>query len=172
MGRLIWGLGLFVIAAASLPPTVHADDRAACYSSNLEGIIVGCSAIIAEGKDTKVITAIAYVSRGYAYHSKGEIDRAIKDYDQAIALYPKFALAYYNRGGAYNEKGKYSLAIKDFDKAITLNLKFRQAYFGRGKAYENIGNNKLAEADYRKVLSLDPEDKDAAEALKRVTGGP
>ena len=41
--------------------------------------------------------AVAYFNRGIAYQAKGERDRAIADYDKAIALNPKYANAYYNR---------------------------------------------------------------------------
>jgi Flp pilus assembly protein TadD len=36
---------------------------------------------------------------------KGDLDRAIADYTEAIRLSPKFARAYYNRGVAEKRKG-------------------------------------------------------------------
>ncbi len=55
--------------------------------------------------------------------NKGEYDRAIADYDKAIALKPKYADFYNNRGIAYDKKGEYDRAIADYDKAIALNPK-------------------------------------------------
>jgi tetratricopeptide (TPR) repeat protein len=46
-------------------------------------------------------------------------DRAIADYDKAIAINPRHADAYVNRGNAYGEKGQTDGAIADLDKAIT-----------------------------------------------------
>jgi tetratricopeptide (TPR) repeat protein len=36
---------------------------------------------------------------------KGDLDRALADYDRAIELVPYYALAYTNRGLAYFDKG-------------------------------------------------------------------
>ena len=36
---------------------------------------------------------------GWAYELKGENDRAIEDYDQALRLDPEFAKAVHDRGG-------------------------------------------------------------------------
>ncbi len=49
---------------------------------------------------------------------KANYDKAIADYDKAIALNPKYADFYNNRGIAYNKKNEYDSAIADFDKAI------------------------------------------------------
>ena len=42
--------------------------------------------------------AIAFHNRGLAYRAKGDLVRAIADYDEAIRLDPKYALAFNNRG--------------------------------------------------------------------------
>jgi tetratricopeptide (TPR) repeat protein len=45
--------------------------------------------------------------RGLTYARKGEYDRAIQDYDQAIRLNPKDAKALLYRGIAQFEQGKF-----------------------------------------------------------------
>ena len=45
----------------------------------------------------------AYINRGHAYINKGDYDRAIADYTEAIRLDPKYAIAYGNRGKAYRQ---------------------------------------------------------------------
>ena len=59
-----------------------------------------------------------------AYADKGEVDRAIEDYNIAIDLNPKYAAAYYNRGLVYNNKDDFDAAIEDFSKAIDLNPEY------------------------------------------------
>ena len=44
--------------------------------------------------------AHGYYGRGLAYSNKGDNDRAISDYNEAIRLSPKYALAFCNRGYA------------------------------------------------------------------------
>ena len=63
-----------------------------------------------------------------AYGNKGEHDKAIADYTEAIRLNPKYAEAYYNRGVAYEDKGEHDKAIADFTEAIRLDPKYAKAY--------------------------------------------
>ena len=158
MGRRYWGFGLFVLVVASFAPAVRADDWDACINSNPDVTIFGCSAIIDAGTDTKKNIAAAYINRGNAYDDKGEHDRAIEDYDKAIALNPKNANAYYNRGNAYYNMSEYDRAIKDYDNAIALDPKYADAYGNRGTSYRNKGEYDSAIADYDKSIALNPND--------------
>jgi tetratricopeptide (TPR) repeat protein len=54
------------------------------------------------------------------YLKKGDDDRAIADYDQALKLDPNYALAYNNRGNAHFLKKNYDRAIADYDQAIRI----------------------------------------------------
>jgi tetratricopeptide (TPR) repeat protein len=51
---------------------------------------------------------------GRTYYSKGDYDRAITDFDQAIGLEPKAASLYNFRGEAYDAKNDPDHAIADF----------------------------------------------------------
>jgi len=62
----------------------------------------------------------AFKIRGDVYRTKGELDRAIADYDASIKLNPTFAGAFYGRGVAYRMKGDRDRAIADFREAIRL----------------------------------------------------
>src|SRR5438105_4313303 len=55
--------------------------------------------------------SIAYHSRGVAYKAKGDNDRAIADYSEAIRDDPKHGFGYDNRGVAYKAKGDNDRAI-------------------------------------------------------------
>ena len=48
---------------------------------------------------------VAYFGRGNAHKDKGDHDRAIKDYSEAIRLDPKYEAADFNRGVVYSLKG-------------------------------------------------------------------
>ena len=105
--------------------------------------------------------AKAYSSRGVAYGHKGEHDKAIADFTEAIHLDPKDAEAYFNRGVAYGSKGEHDKAIADFTEAIRLDPKDAQAYANRGFAYENKGEHDKAIADLTEAIRLNPKDAEA-----------
>jgi tetratricopeptide (TPR) repeat protein len=58
--------------------------------------------------------------RGVAYRDKGDLDRAIAEFNEAIRPDPKSAYAYRNRGGAYVVKGDLDPAIADIREAVGL----------------------------------------------------
>src|SRR5215212_9972300 len=62
-------------------------------------------------------------SRGEAWFDKGDWANAIKEYDEAIRLDPKFAWAFSRRGYSRHKAGHVDEAIADFDEAIRLNPK-------------------------------------------------
>jgi len=68
---------------------------------------------------------------GNSYARKGDYDKAIKEYDKAIMLNPRYVVAYHVRGIAYAEKGDYEKAIADYSEAIRLkpdNTEYRKKY--------------------------------------------
>jgi len=58
--------------------------------------------------------------RGIILNLCGEKEEAIKAYDQAISIDPKYVIAYCSRGEVYNKIGKMDLAIQSFLKAEAL----------------------------------------------------
>ena len=66
-------------------------------------------------------------NRGNAYQAKGDLARAIADYDRAIQLNPAFADAYNNRGAAYRGKGDLNRAIADYQAALRVDPRLEAA---------------------------------------------
>src|SRR3954453_4404591 len=99
-GRL--GIGLVACWAAT---GVFAADMAweACRDDrDWDRRIAGCTEVLGRGQsETQANRAIAYSNRAGAYRQKGEHDRAIADYDEAIRLNPTDAFAYAHRGETY-----------------------------------------------------------------------
>jgi tetratricopeptide (TPR) repeat protein len=63
---------------------------------------------------TAAASAIPFNNRGSAYYKKGQVDRAMQDFDRAIELDPDYPDALNNRGLAYTGKGQYDRAIVPF----------------------------------------------------------
>ena len=103
-------------------------------------LIRGCTAVIAAGKYSGKGIAFAFNNRGIAYQNKGQYDRAIEAYGQAIALDPNFAQAFVNRGFTYAIKAQHDRALEDYDQAIKLNPNYAEAFYNRGLTYWRKAN--------------------------------
>jgi tetratricopeptide (TPR) repeat protein len=153
MQRLSGALSVLLLALVMCRPAL-ADDVDTCIKAAGDESIAACTRVIAAGQGN---LSWAYNHRGSAYQAKGNDDRAIADYDEAIQLDPKNARAYNNRGIAYHAKGNNDRAIADYDEAIRVDPKYAFAYFTRGLAYHAKGNNDRAIADYDEAIRLDPK---------------
>ena len=89
-------------------------------------------------------------------YGKGAYDRAIEDFNKAIALNQADATAYSNRGNAYRDKGEPDRAIEDYNKAIELNPNYAVAYNNRGNAYSDKGTYNRAISDFDRAIVLNP----------------
>src|SRR6516165_11974649 len=90
------------------------EDRAQCKDSNPDLRIRACTALIQSRKESKPWLVAAFSNRGIAYASKGDYDRAILDYDNALQLEPDAAPVLNNRGNAYGRKAEFDRAIQDY----------------------------------------------------------
>ena len=104
---------------------------------------------------------MAYNNRGVLYVSRGQRDRGLADYAQAISLNPRYAPAYSNRGAAYDDQGDYDRALADYTRAIDLDPHYATAYSNRGSTYTHKGRYDLALADCNKAIDLDGQDPQA-----------
>jgi tetratricopeptide (TPR) repeat protein len=71
-------------------------------------------------RDSFCKNAEAYADRAYTLAEKGDLDRAMADYNEAIRFDPNLAIAYNNRGALWNRKGNADQAIADFDQTIRI----------------------------------------------------
>jgi tetratricopeptide (TPR) repeat protein len=58
-----------------------------------------------------------HYKRELALEEKGERDKAIAEFNEAIRLDSRNALAYKGRGAAWGHKGEYDRAMNDFNEA-------------------------------------------------------
>ena len=84
--------------------------------------VSGCTSVIQSGKETKKNLSIAFNNRGNGYRAKGDNDKAIADYTQAIRLDPKYSYPYNGRGNAYQDKKDHD-ALAEYNEAIRLDPK-------------------------------------------------
>jgi len=112
---------------------------------------------------------LAYYYRGLAFENTGQPDRAIEDYNTAIALDPNFRDAYMSRGTALEKTGRLNSALEDLDRAIALGPRY-EAYYNRGVILEKTGRINEAITDYLVAIDLDPSRYDSYLAAARAYG--
>jgi tetratricopeptide (TPR) repeat protein len=99
--------------------------------------------------------ASAISQRAIVWIDKGEIDKAIVDYDTAISLDPENAQRYSERGEAFRLKGDIVGALKDDDKALYLNPMSVPSLIRRALAWRDKHELDRAIADCSKATTLD-----------------
>lgn len=97
---------------------------------------------------------LAYNSRGSAYFTLGQYQRALYDFNAAIRLAPDVQMIYNNRGVTLDVLGQHQRAVMDFNKSMQLNPDDAAPYFLRGNVYYNLGQYHLAIRDYDKSIDL------------------
>src|SRR5262245_33317376 len=79
-----------------------------------------------------------FMERGHTWRAKGEWEKAIRDYSEAIRLAPKDPEGHYYRGWARAEAGQLKTAVEDFSEAIRLDPKHALAFYNRANAWLRV----------------------------------
>ena len=122
-----------------------------------DGAIRCWSQVIDLPEISKEDRAKAFNSRGNAFAKKGELDTAIRDYNQALKIKPDYAEALNSRGIAFADKGELDRAIRDFDQAININPDFAEVFYNRGIAFADKGELDRAIRDFDQAIKLKPD---------------
>lgn len=93
--------------------------------------------------------------------SRGDAQKALKDYDEALGLEKEHLDSLQARSGISMERGDYEAAIMDCTSLIRLDSRVRASYLRRAGLYSMQGELEEAVADYSEVIRLLPEDPDA-----------
>ncbi|MBA3285918.1 MAG: tetratricopeptide repeat protein [Nitrosopumilus sp.] len=117
-------------------------------------------------------TPEAYTFLGWAYSFLGDLDKAIQECKNAIAIDPEY-------GNPYNDIGAYLIQQNRHDEAVTwleLALKskrydnFHFAHLNLGKVFEFKGLWFEAVEEYRKAFSISPDYLLAKQHFNRLQG--
>src|SRR5215470_3615918 len=145
---------LFVVTGPCLVSLAVADD--VCDRGTPDAAIAACTRAIEDSRTSTEKRSKLYNNRGAAFGRKGQPDRAIEDFDEAIRLNPDFAEAFFNRGIAYANNGQTDHAIQDYDQAIRLNPNHAEAFYNRGYSYADKRQSDRAIQDYDEAIRLNP----------------
>jgi tetratricopeptide (TPR) repeat protein len=124
--------------------------------------IEGCTKVISSGKYAGTERAWAYYNRGNAYRAKGENDRAIADYDEAIRLDPDDPDSYNQRCWT-RALADHDLqgALADCNESLRLRPNDGNTLNSRGLVQFKLGAFKEAIADYDAALEQTANDAES-----------
>jgi excisionase family DNA binding protein len=116
-------------------------------------------------RESDVLTpdARAYLEQGLLHDSPHphEMEQAVRAYNKAIQLNPRYALAYFCLGTMYYRWSHYHEAEIPLKKAIELNPEYFAAYMNLGMNYNHAGNYHDAEEILKKAIDLKPDHAEA-----------
>jgi tetratricopeptide (TPR) repeat protein len=111
----------------------------------------------------------AWVARSDLFRKLGLLNKAVADASQALKLDPKSHAAFANRAYARLRLGQLDAAKADAEEALKIEPKSARALLTRGLALEKTDTARALD-DVRASITIDPKDKIAQDALKRLGG--
>jgi tetratricopeptide (TPR) repeat protein len=98
----------------------------------------------------------AYLQRGNAYRTLGDMDAALADYQAAVDMSPGLAAAHNGIAIVYVERHDTRHALEEFNKSISLQPTV-EAFYQRGQILEAQGEHEKAIADYDRAIAEEPD---------------
>ncbi|KAH6789963.1 translocon at the outer membrane of chloroplasts 64-V [Perilla frutescens var. frutescens] len=138
------------------------------YSSLQQEVSIASSSSPLPDTNSNMDTAELLKEKGNTAYKGKQWNKAVSYYTEAIKLNDANATYYSNRAAAYLELGCYQQAEEDCSKAISLDKKYVKAYLRRGTAKESLIFYKEALEDFKHALVLEPQNKVAGLAEKRL----
>ncbi len=124
-----------------------------CFGDDNGRRIPACTELL-ETPLTPGERSFAYAMRALAYSLMGDYDKAIPDYDAALAISPDFAVALNNRAWAYYKSGRPGDGWSDIKRALELNPASPHALDTRAHIRQAEGDAEGALADYDMAMRL------------------
>ncbi len=143
---------LLVVTALVCGGAARSDTIADCFSQDNHRRITGCTDFLKIPGLTKAEKSLAYAMRALAYSLQSKYDRALPDYDQAIALDPNSAIALNNRAWAYYKTGQAERGMRDVERSLKLQPSSAHAHDTRAHIHQTLGRPSRALADYERAV--------------------
>ncbi len=97
---------------------------------------------------------------GVAYMNQQAFEKALKAFEQAAALDPKFLIAQMNQGIALLNLGRVDAARQFLEQAVKQNPTDPHAWYNLGMLEKNSANSQASIDAFRRVTELDANDAD------------
>lgn len=98
----------------------------------------------------------AWCTLGNAWSLASDREQAVRCFQRATQLDPKFAYAYTLQGHEHVLNEEYDKALGSYRHAISADRRHYNAYYGIGKVYEKLGNYDKALRHYNAASAINP----------------
>jgi protein O-GlcNAc transferase len=109
--------------------------------------------------------ALRLINEGNLIEEAGQLDEALRCYDEAISKAPDLARAHMNRGNILLAREEAEDALHAYQKALELEPDYAAAHYNAGNAQAYLNKHEAACAAYEKAILLKPDFTDAHVAL-------
>ena len=106
--------------------------------------------------------------RGQSAHARGELEKALGFYEQALKVRPEFPEAEFQRGNALASLGRLAEADAAFRRAISLKKNWSLPYSTLGIVLVRQNRDKEAEQFFNQALTVDNKDNIALRMLAEL----
>src|SRR4030095_2580941 len=106
--------------------------------------------------------------RGQAAHARGDFEKALAYYEQAIKVRPEFPEAEFQRGNALTSLGRLDEAEASFRQTIELKKNWSLPYSALGALLMRRNRDADAEKSFRQALTFDGQDNVALRMLAEL----
>lgn len=101
--------------------------------------------------------ALSHYKLGLISENGRKIKEAIKEYDNALSVFPDFASASLRKGMMYDALNDIKRALTHFLEAGAADPQFPLAFFDQGLCYKRLNKQDEALESYKKCIALDPD---------------
>jgi tetratricopeptide (TPR) repeat protein len=136
------------------PPQVQLDSLIALYSQGqIQETLSASETLIKDYPNALLL----YNTSGVCYQALGQLDAAVKRYEQALAIKPDYAEAHYNLGNTLKELGQLEAASNSYERALTIKPDYAEAHYNLGNTFQKLGQLDAGVKSYEKALAIKPD---------------
>jgi len=96
--------------------------------------------------------------KGVNQMASEKLEDAIRSFELALRIDPKYVDAWIKKGYAHFHLGQYTVAISSYDKALDIDLNDGEAWNMKGLAYYKMNNYERAVEACEKAIDINPND--------------
>lgn len=102
---------------------------------------------------------------GTAYDYKGDKEKALTTYDEALVKFPASFKLYFEKAGVYLNHKDYPEAVKNYQKAISLNFMHFGSHYNLGRIYAANGYTTQAALCFQTALLMESQSQRSVQCV-------